>query len=1423
MRQTPIILLLTVLVWGIIYPVTVRSEDEVEFAQIFDGKTLDGWKGEEGSWRVEDGAIVGEIPTGERLDHNTWLVWEGGRLADFELRLEFRLTGAPAANSGIQFRCQAESVTHVSGYQADLDMGAKWLGRIYDEHGRALIVERGTRVLIHEDGRRAIEPFAAANQYAVLFRENDWNDYRIRACGEHVTIEVNGTLFGELVDRQKGEKDLSGQLAFQLHAGPETRIEFRAIRYRKLEPNEHRVQFKAPPKDAQPKDEKSSAGVSPKEKEEGVFPKGDDGKPLNLGFEDGTLRNWSASGTAFQNQPIQKDGIPSRWRGQTSQKAGRYFIGGFETAGDQPVGELLSVPFSLTHPYASFLIGGGAARSTRLEIILAGRGEGVIHTSTGADREEMKRVSVDLNHFVGKLIRVRLVDENPGPWGHLNFDDFRLHATKPAELAAITLSRLKEIPILSQLVRNPLAPTEEGPAARTLRKMHLPAGFTAELIAAEPRIHQPMAFTFDARGRIWVVEGHSYPQKRPQGEGLDRILIFADEDGDGRFESRKVFIEGLNLVSGMEIGHGGVWVGAAPEFMFIPDRNQDDKPDSAPEILLDGFGYQDTHETLNSFIWGPDGWLYGNQGVFNHSRIGKPGTPDADRVEMRAGILRYHPVRHEFEVFAHGGSNQWGLDFNDVGQLFMTHCRSRWGRGPTTHVIQGAHYWNQANRNYADFVSNAAPAGYPFLRNYMLASARYGHGEGGAGKPGTRAVYGGHSHVGTMIYLGDNWPDTYRNHLFTHNLHGHQINHQINRREGSGYNTVHAGNDVFFCEDDRHIGIDLKSGPDGAVYSTDWYDQRLCHNPNIEQWDRTNGRIYRFAHAESFKPVKTNLNELGDEALVQLLLHKNHWYARMARLLLHERAAQGRISPAARKELVDMAKSHPDTPRRLHGLWTLHTTCGIDAPLALELLEDADEYVRAWTIQLSTNDRKVSPALQSRFVDLAIHDPSSLVRLYLASAMGRVESETSWRIAEALSQHGEDSLDRNLPLMIWYGVAPLVPDNIDRAFHLAEISQIDALPHFLQWYLAKRGGQGLARIVQRLGSAQGQQQRDLLEESFLALSGQRQIPMPPGWSDVSGGLYQSDDRRVRLLAESLGALFEDATIYPRMRRLLADRRGHLEDRRHAFRILSEASDREALPLFMTLLDDKAFRSGAILTLAGYPDAGVGEALVGRFASFSAKDRTLALNTLTGRESRAHSLLDAIADGRIEKENVSAYYARQLTNLNSKEIDERLVKLWGKVDRSSKETLLEIAKLEKTFREAPLWAFSAPEGKKHFETLCSSCHQVDNVGTDIGPKIVGSGSKGTRYIIENIVDPNAVIGADFQMWVIVTDDGRTVSGLVEESTETAVTIQAKDEKIVVPRAEIDEMMEVDQSLMPERMLDTLNDRQVIELIKYLHTI
>ena len=834
------------------------------------------------------------------------------------------------------------------------------------------------------------------------------------------------------------------------------------------------------------------------------------------------------------------------------------------------------------------------------------------------------------------------------------------------------VERLQTSPILRHLKPNKLASPPRSPAEETVAQMFLPEGFRAELVVSEPSLHQPIAFAFDERGRIWVAEAFSYPQKRPLGEGLDRIIIFEDKDGDGEFESRKVFAEKLNLVSGFEVGFGGVWVGAAPELLFIPDRNHDDIPDGDPEILLDGFGYQDTHECLNSFLWGPDGWLYGNQGVFNFAKIGKPGTPEADRVDLRAGVWRYHPVRHEFEVFAHGGSNQWGLDFDARGQIFMTHCRSYWGRGMTTHVIQGGQFWNQANANYAPYIIARPPRDYPEFQNFLLASAQYGHGAGGAGKRGTDAIYGGHSHVGTMIYQGDNWPDEFRGHLFTHNLGGHQINRQINKRLGSGFETVHAGQDHLFCSDPKYVAVDLQYGPDGAVYSIDWYDRLHCHNPNTERWDRGNGRLYRLKYHETYKPKKVNLRELSDSELAELHSHKNEWYVRTARRLLNERSLQRPIAPGAVDALKETALGNADSARRLRAIWTLHTIGLFSDAIGKAVLTDSDEFVRGWAVQLLCEDKEVSTSFEREFVRLAKNDPSPTVRLYLASAIQRVSDAAAWTLIDALSQHGVDRTDRNLPLLLWHGIGQRMPNSLDRAFSLADHTQIPALATFVHWYAAALEGDGLNRVISLLSGVEGEDQRRMLAAISLAMDRSAGVPMPSSWKRVAPKLYASPDQRVQKSAQRLAAVFGDDSMFGRLREVLENPDATVEVRRHAFSVLSRAQDEDSLPLFIELLDDSEFRAKTISLLARFNATEISKALLNRFAQFSAAERSSALQTLAGRSTFATALLDAVAEGILDRGDLTAFHIRQLTNLNDPEVLKRVEDTWGKITQTPAE-------------------------------------------------------------------------------------------------------------------------------------------------------
>ncbi|HEX7859460.1 MAG TPA: PVC-type heme-binding CxxCH protein [Verrucomicrobiae bacterium] len=990
------------------------------------------------------------------------------------------------------------------------------------------------------------------------------------------------------------------------------------------------------------------------------------------------------------------------------------------------------------------------------------------------------------------------------------------------------LDRLQTSPVLRHLKKNDLGHAPSNPAEHTLAQMYLPPGFKAEAVVSEPDVHQPVAMAFDERGRIWVAEAYSYPVRQPEGKGLDKLVIFEDTNGDGKFETRKVFAEGLNLVSGFEVGFGGVWVGAAPYLLFIADKNRDDKPDGEPQILLDGFGYQDTHECLNSFMWGPDGWLYGNQGVFNYAQIGKPGTPADERTEMRAGVWRYHPVRHEFEVFAEGGSNQWGLDYDEHGQIFMTHCRSYWGRGGTTHVIQGGVFWNQANANYPDFIISEPPKDYPGFRNFLLASARYDHGAGGAGEPGSDAIYGGHSHVGTMIYYGDNWPAEYRGRIFTHNLHGHQINQQVNRREGSGFNTVHAGRDMSFCADPKYVAVDLQYGPDGAVYIIDWYDQQHCHNPNTERWDRSNGRIYRIQYAETYKPVMVDFSKSSDEQLIALQVSQNAWFGRVARRLLHERAVNKKLSPAVHRLIDKELLSSLNSQQRHAGIWLAHLT-GADG-LVRNAINGHDDSLRSWAIQLSLeNPAKLDPDFLALMPVMARKFSTPLIRLALASAIQRLPSDLAWDTIEALAQHGEDRDDRNIPYLIWQGLAPLMKKDPERAFRLAQTTLIPQLRDWIYWYGSTLSDRGREVVLTRINHGDGftakldkAETARLLALLELALKTRANIPKPALWDTVAANLYKSDDVAVVRRAESVAAAFGDYSRFGSLRSTLTNPDAPRDAREHAFSVLSRAQDSTSLEAFIELLNDDRFRPRVIPLLARFDSGKVPSALFARMDKFTIDERNAALNSLTSRPAYAKALLEAVEKGQVKRDYVNAFHIRQLTQLNNEEIKAAVTKTWGRIGTSEGEKKAQITGMEKVFTEAPLWAFDTSAGRKHFQTLCASCHKLGEDGTRLGPDLTGSGKNGINYYLENVIDPNAVVGTDFQMTVVETKDGDLISGLLINESPDAITLRTTASEEKIAKSNIQRRQLSDKSLMPEGLLDTLGEREKIELLKYLTT-
>jgi putative membrane-bound dehydrogenase-like protein len=258
----------------------------------------------------------------------------------------------------------------------------------------------------------------------------------------------------------------------------------------------------------------------------------------------------------------------------------------------------------------------------------------------------------------------------------------------PLILSALGASVRAELPLPHNSEKSPGLPM---PAAEAAARWKLPAGFQATVFAAEPEVRQPIAMAMDSRGRLWVAECYTYADIKMGFDATlrDRIVIFEDSDGDGQHDRRTVFVEGLEHLSSIEIGFGGVWAITSPTMVFIPDRGRDDRPDGPAEVQLDGFEWQRNHHTMaNGLRWGPNGWLYGRHGIQAVSALGQPGTPAEKRARTNGGIWRFHPVRRTVEIVCEGTTNPWGMDWNEYGEAFFINTVI----GHLWHVIPGAHY-----------------------------------------------------------------------------------------------------------------------------------------------------------------------------------------------------------------------------------------------------------------------------------------------------------------------------------------------------------------------------------------------------------------------------------------------------------------------------------------------------------------------------------------------------------------------------------------------------------------------------------------------------------------------------------------------------------------------------------------------------------
>ena len=939
-------------------------------------------------------------------------------------------------------------------------------------------------------------------------------------------------------------------------------------------------------------------------------------------------------------------------------------------------------------------------------------------------------------------------------------------------------------------------------ADEAVAEMSVVDGYRVNAWAAEPMIAQPMAFGWDDRGRLWVAENRDYESRNDgfSNAGNSRIVILEDTDHDGVAETRKVFLDGIVFPSALAVGFDGVFVGAPPNLLFVPDRDRDDRADVDDiEVRLTGWGIRDRHEVVNSLHWGPDGWLYGLQGYATTSKVRKPAGkgrlyghkepfPDevlaGDGVDINGGVWRYHPTKEIFEVVAHGFSNPWGIDYDAKGQLFISACVIP----HLFHVVPGGIYQRQGGQHFN-----------PYVYSDIQTIADHRH----------RSAHGG-----ARVYQSDAFPASQQGRIFMANIHEHALLSDVLERKGSGFTARH-GDDFMLANNAQWIGFSVEIGPDGAVYVLDWHDSDICGTDVLQ---KETGRIFRIAPRQSLAinwPGRyADLGTMTDAQLVELQTSPSDWHARRARVILQARAAKGTLNQETRQQLRELFRSPANPDWRLRAMWALHVTGGWTQDALVQALGDSDEHVRAWAIQLLCEDRQPSSIAAEKFVRMAREDRSAVVRLYLASALQRLQPAMRWSVATGLMAHAEDAGDHNLPTMIWVGIEPLVRTNPALALDHAGRSRMPAVARFI----ARRAldADAIEVLVAAIGKGPSGDTR-MLEGMRDGLEGRYDVTAPPNWSSVYGRLRRSGGPAADL-AHQIAQQFGDAETTANNVQAVRSRTTPLDERRRALQTLTLQRRPQLAPALPALLDDPRLRVDAIRAVAAFDEESLGKLLLARYATFTSDEKAEAIRSLSSRARYGRLLTDALGEAAIPRRDVPPHVARQLRRL----VGTRFADVWGPVEQVSTEERA-YARYRGLLNESAMKAANPVSGQAVFNRTCGPCHQMYGQGGSIGPDLTGSNRANLEYLLSNVLNPNGEVQDAYKMVLVTTRDGRTFSGNVIAENDRQITLHVVGgDNAVVSKADIQAREVTAMSMMPPGLLDSLSDREAIDLVAYLRT-
>lgn len=911
-----------------------------------------------------------------------------------------------------------------------------------------------------------------------------------------------------------------------------------------------------------------------------------------------------------------------------------------------------------------------------------------------------------------------------------------------------------------------LAPSAPEDALRSFR---IKKGFRVEAVATEPQVVDPVSMSFDAAGRLYVVEMRGYSERRD--DKLGRIRLLEDEDGDGRYEKATVFADGLAWPTAVHCYDGGVFVAVTPDLLFLRDADGDGVADER-RVAFTGFGEERSRLNVqalpNSFRWGPDNRIHGVTSS-NGARLRRPDGADAKPLRLNGRDFSFDP--RALRLRAESGGGQHGACFDDFGRRYVSSNSNH-----LQAIVYDGRY--AANPRYAMPAvrrSVAADGGAaPVFRispdepwrivrtRWRIAGKVRGPVEGGGRVSGYFTAA-----TGVAIYRGDAFPESFRGNAFVADAGSNLVHRKVIRAAAAIVPRAERPADEreteFLASPDNWFRpVQLANGPDGCLYVLDMCREVIEHPwslpPGIKKHVDLNhgndrGRIWRIVPDGFVRPVPPRLSEAAPEKLAATLASPNAWLRETAARLLYERG-----DPQAASVLVRQLKDAPSPVTRLSALNVL---------AGLERLK-ADHLLVAL--------RDKHPALRERALKLAESFPEALAR---PSPLSRA----------VLACGGDSSARVLFQWALTLSVADL-PGEPSALLDLLETRTDDWIRAAATSALAGSSSRAFSTL----------RERGAEPEAVLALA-----------ADLQSKGDALDDCSPDLL---------DAVLFPAARKLAADESRPPAERLRASRLLANldpAGGHKALLPFLDV-DEPDLRLAAIETLTALSPEGLSEELLSRWKGLDARARDEVLGFLLRNPEGSGTLLDVLEDKTVAAKELPPLRLRALRALEAPALRKRVAELLGPEPVPEKAPTRD--EILNDYRPALALVGDPTRGQVTFRQRCASCHRAASEGFLLGPDLAAFRAAGAEKILANLIDPNREVAADYAAFEIRTKEQAHL-GLLTDETPTHLTIRFPFGKsVTIERKRVLGMKSLPRSLMPEGLEAGLDHQAMADLLAFL---